>query len=62
MDIDEKDVETANENNTASCPGRLLENMGLKRVCVGGRAGAEAKQKRKDDFGKKKKQRKQQLK
>lgn len=52
MDIDEKDVETANENNTASCPGRLLENMGLKRVCVG--VGAEAKQKRKDDFGKKK--------
>lgn len=49
MNIDEKDVEIANENNTASCPGRLLENMGLKRVCVpgggegGGRSKAEEK-------------------
>lgn len=45
MDIDEKDVEIANENNTASYPGRLLENMGLKRVCVcgGGRSKAEEK-------------------
>lgn len=43
MDIDEKDVETANENNTASCPGRLLENIGLKRVCVGGGGGGRSK-------------------